>query len=337
MVQDGYAIFTNVTNGGRLTSNEFLFFDGGVNTTSGHIIVNQLFSTRDFTNNGQITVNAGGSLSHSLGNLASGGGSRTTVNAGGIINLLLGSELELNGALLVNDGTINGTTNVNYGSLAKGTGVYGVVNVNTGGVYAPGNSPGISTADAVNFDNTSVTSGAPTLAIELGGTTPGTQYDQLHVTGHLSLGGALAVSLINSYCAASRPGVRHSRLGHSQRHLFRNRIAVSRCALVWNTSLLYTTGVLSVVSPGVPGDYNDNGVVDSADYVLWRKNNNTAITLPNDSTPGTDNSDYDVWRSHFGQTVGSGVGAGAAVPEPTCAVLLLCMSLAILARPHRRP
>ena len=38
--------------------------------------------------------------------------------------------------------------------------------------------------------------------------------------------------------------------------------------LVWDTSQLYTTGVLSV---RLPGDFNFNGVVDAADYVVWRK------------------------------------------------------------------
>jgi hypothetical protein len=72
---------------------------------------------------------------------------------------------------------------------------------------------------------------------------------------------------------------------------------------------------------GTPGDYNNNGLVDAGDYVLWRKYNNTATTLPNDSTPGTDTSDYTVWRSHFGQPSGSSTNAialeGTSVPEPT--------------------
>ena len=39
--------------------------------------------------------------------------------------------------------------------------------------------------------------------------------------------------------------------------------------LVWDTSQLYTTGVLSVVGPAnLAGDYNQNGTVDAADYVV---------------------------------------------------------------------
>jgi hypothetical protein len=78
---------------------------------------------------------------------------------------------------------------------------------------------------------------------------------------------------------------------------------------------------------GIPGDYNANGTVDAADYVLWRDHLNAAVTLPNDSTPGTVvQADYDVWRANFGRS--SAPGAGAAlesqrVPEP--ASLVLCV------------
>jgi hypothetical protein len=63
------------------------------------------------------------------------------------------------------------------------------------------------------------------------------------------------------------------------------------------------------------GDYNLNGIVDAADYVVWRKGLGTTYTQ----------SDYNTWRSHFGQTAGSGASASAAatVPEPATFVLLM--------------
>jgi hypothetical protein len=73
---------------------------------------------------------------------------------------------------------------------------------------------------------------------------------------------------------------------------------------------------------GVPGDYNNNGVVDMADYVLWRNGG----PLQNEvNTPGTvDASDYDAWRARFGNTSGSGSSVhGAAVPEPGSVILLI--------------
>ncbi|HEX4412715.1 MAG TPA: PEP-CTERM sorting domain-containing protein [Lacipirellulaceae bacterium] len=77
--------------------------------------------------------------------------------------------------------------------------------------------------------------------------------------------------------------------------------------------------------PGLNGDYNNNGVVDAADYVVWRKNLGQSVTLPNDTTPGTvTQADYTVWRSNFGATSGSGSGSllGSAVPEPISALLV---------------
>jgi hypothetical protein len=85
---------------------------------------------------------------------------------------------------------------------------------------------------------------------------------------------------------------------------------------------------LSVVASAVPGDYNGNGIVDAADYVLWRKYQGTTHVLPNDLTGGTIGAaQYTTWRSHFGQPAGSGSGAtgsaNAAVPAPATLVLLM--------------
>ena len=78
--------------------------------------------------------------------------------------------------------------------------------------------------------------------------------------------------------------------------------------------------------PGIIGDYNNNGIVDGADYVVWRKSNGTTTSLPNDPVGGTiGQAQYDNWRAHFGQTAGSGVGAiaNADVPEPSTLLLLM--------------
>ncbi len=82
-----------------------------------------------------------------------------------------------------------------------------------------------------------------------------------------------------------------------------------------------------ILPPGVNGDYNNNGVVDAADYVIWRAHLGQSFTLPNDTTPGTvTQSDYNVWRSNFGASAGSGSGSlvgSSAVPEPASVALLV--------------
>jgi hypothetical protein len=80
----------------------------------------------------------------------------------------------------------------------------------------------------------------------------------------------------------------------------------------------------------LPGDYNDDGVVDAADFTVWRDNLNTNTTLPNDVTPGMVTSeDYAVWKAHFGQTCnepGSGglmISAEASAPNVELSALPL--------------
>jgi hypothetical protein len=92
--------------------------------------------------------------------------------------------------------------------------------------------------------------------------------------------------------------------------------------------------LLSFVPAAVPGDYNNNGVVDAADYVLWRNGGPLANEV---DAPGTINdADYTAWRARFGNTSGSGSAAGAGdglpsstVPEPTCGVMVL-ITLSVL-------
>jgi hypothetical protein len=66
---------------------------------------------------------------------------------------------------------------------------------------------------------------------------------------------------------------------------------------------------------GVPGDYDGNGTVDAADYVVWRKGVGVAPTPAN----------YNLWQTHFGEPASSGSGGSANtnVPEPATLVLLM--------------
>jgi hypothetical protein len=82
--------------------------------------------------------------------------------------------------------------------------------------------------------------------------------------------------------------------------------------------------------PGLAGDYNDNGTVDAADYVVWRKNLN-GTSLPNETaSPGfVDMADYTEWRAHFGNS-SPGPAAGGAVPEPTSLLLMLAAIAALV-------
>jgi hypothetical protein len=83
--------------------------------------------------------------------------------------------------------------------------------------------------------------------------------------------------------------------------------------------------------PGLPGDYNDDGVVNAADYVVWRNADGTSTELPNRNPElggdvGAD--DYTYWVNNFGNGLETGSAASAAVPEPAAALLLMLAALA---------
>ncbi len=92
---------------------------------------------------------------------------------------------------------------------------------------------------------------------------------------------------------------------------------------IGDLGLLYVDDISVALAPVLPilaGDYNDDGLVDAADYVVWRKYFGGSF-LPNETvTLGiVDQADYDAWRNAFGTNSGS-FGGGAedteSVPEP---------------------
>jgi hypothetical protein len=69
-----------------------------------------------------------------------------------------------------------------------------------------------------------------------------------------------------------------------------------------------TFAILETEVSGPNGDYNEDGQVDAADYVVWRKGTGLPSTEPY----------YNAWRGNFGTTIGGG-GASidqSSVPEP---------------------
>lgn len=102
------------------------------------------------------------------------------------------------------------------------------------------------------------------------------------------------------------------------------------------STALTTIGKAALTVPvGVPGDYNNNGVVDAADYLLWRKGVNplaNEVVSINSNLP----DDYDAWRARFGNPAGSGsLLAGGAVPEPSSIGLLLIGMISAFSRRSR--
>ncbi len=96
------------------------------------------------------------------------------------------------------------------------------------------------------------------------------------------------------------------------------------------------------------GDYNKDGRVDMADYIVWRKRvGQTGTDLVDNPADGDHDyvvgpGDYSVWRSHFGEPFSSSApGSGAAlnssmVPEPSGLLLALLASLGAMQLRRRR-
>ena len=95
-----------------------------------------------------------------------------------------------------------------------------------------------------------------------------------------------------------------------------------------------TPGAPNVPPAGVSGDYNNNGVVDAADYVLWR--NGGPLQNESDSPGSVTQGDYTYWRSRFGATTGAAAGVAAAIPEPATSLLLGVFSVFASVRDPRR-
>ena len=104
-------------------------------------------------------------------------------------------------------------------------------------------------------------------------------------------------------------------------------------------------GAKAVISVGLLGDYNGNGVVDAADYVVWRNTLGTNVsngTGADGSGNGViDTADYGVWRAQFGSVAGAAAGVGTALshaaPEPpACLLALVGMLLASVGRVRGR-
>lgn len=87
-------------------------------------------------------------------------------------------------------------------------------------------------------------------------------------------------------------------------------------------------------SPSTAGDYNNNGIVDAADYIVWRKGG----PLLNDPFPGATPDDFAVWRSHFGSATAA---AGATfkapiVPEPATWLRITLGGCMVVQRRYRK-
>ncbi len=265
-----------------------------------------------------------------------------TVTGGGKVNFNNNIDLAALGAVNVNStGVVGGSGRIN-----------GTLNNNSGGTVAPGTSAGTLTVDGNYVQNA-----AAALNIEIGGTAANA-FDKLVVGGALAVlgNGTLNVSLINGFVPSAADSFQilfaTNNLANNTR--FINTTAAPNNVLTmlgvgtFKVNYVYGAGGSVTLTNfmgigGVPGDYNGNGVVDTADYVVWR--NTLGTSVPNgtgadgDGNGTIQDADYTFWKARFGNTSGSGSGSAtgaATIPEPTSIALLLMAAIPGIRLIYRR-
>ena len=114
-------------------------------------------------------------------------------------------------------------------------------------------------------------------------------------------------------------------------------------AMLWGNLTLNSKGQMNFhrveFQVLLPGDYNRNGLVDAADYTLWRNSLGSNLAAADGNDSGTvDATDYTIWKTHFGMrsVLDFGSAGGTAAPEPTGFVLSFVSMASIFSLLRRR-
>jgi T5SS/PEP-CTERM-associated repeat protein/autotransporter-associated beta strand protein len=315
----------------RAEPGKSLTLTGSGNTNSGEI--NLYGGLLEFTQN--LTNNAGGFISGngtlSVGNVLTNNGTMNFSGSanvvGDVTNSATGKVISSGGGPttffddVANQGEIRtsaGSFTVFFGSVSGAGAFTGPGTTNFEGDLKPGNS-----AAAVQFAGNVVLGSDAALQIEISGITAGGQYDQIDVAGELTLGGALAISLINGF----NPTVGNSFDVLDWGSLSGTFSIIDLPALpgsfAWDASQLYATGVLSITSTLLAADFDEDGDVDGADLTKWKTGFGTtaaATHMQGDANRDldVDGADFLTWQRQLGSS--ASVGAATAVPEPATAV-----------------
>jgi hypothetical protein len=245
-------------------------------------------------------------------------------------------------AALINNGRLEGdsaTQLLEVNGFLAGTGT--IRDVRIDGIH----SPGVGAA-AVNAEGVYSIANSGILEIDIGGAMPGTGYDVVNATGQVNLDGRLRVRSINAGTGIFTPtvGQQFSVLSSSNTingafDTTTTTSVVSGTLVEWQVQQSASSVTLqaTALTELLAGDYNGNGVVDAADYVVWRDTlGSIYLEGDGDRNGMVDANDYAVWRANFGRMTGAtaGLPSSASVPEPPSLLLLLLAG--VLSKPFIR-
>lgn len=155
-----------------------------------------------------------------------------------------------------------------------------------------------------------------------------------------------AVLASGTFAAGQSPAFYSTAAQMPQGHVFVN--APSGATDIGASSDLITPSTIVRSNLTVPtadfGDYNEDGIVDLADYTVWRNTLGLAVSPVGSAADGDqsgviDAGDYTVWKNNFGLAATPIVAApisSAAVPEPQTVTLLAFTAIAALITRRRR-
>jgi T5SS/PEP-CTERM-associated repeat protein len=259
-------------------------------------------------------------------------GSTASVDGAGSSWTMLGSII-VYGTLSVFNGGATSDVAVSGGGTFSGDGtIHRLDNANGGGVdngspdsVAPGFPIGALHVGGGGFHQGSLGH----LQVEIGGTTAGTQFDQLLVSGSVTAGGALDVSFVNGFLPHLGESFKILDFTSFSGNFAAINLPAIASDLMWSTWRIHIDGTLLVT---VPGDYNGDGTVDAADYTIWHDSlgqMGSGLAADGNGNGVVDQGDYNVWKMHFGGHIGSGAASNAEVPEPAAWLLLVVGMISI--------
>jgi len=322
--------------------------DGGELRANSEILVNRFAA-----GNGTLLVTGAGSETYTQGELrvADEGVGLLRIENGGFVSTGTSAYLGRNAATADGTAVVSGGgsswfvfQSLFVGGAGKGTltvADFGAVSAATGvGVGPQGKIAGDGVISGTISNDGVVAPGAPIGALQVFGNyyenapaklqieiESASSFDALDVTGDIVLNGTLEVSLTGGYVPSGNRSFDILDWTGGLSGTFASiQLPTLGGTLTWDTSQLYTTGVLSVVGPTpmLEADFDEDGDVDGADLVKWKAGFGasglaTHMQGDADGDHDVDGRDFLVWQRQLGG--GAATTAATAAPEPASAWL----------------